>query len=329
VSAAPKTVLDRVLAQVTAIGTLQRALASNRVHHAYVFDGPPGVGKELAAFGLAQALVCEIKRPACGECGACQRAILREGEKRPRHPDVIVVERGLYDPATIGRRSPELVDISIDQIRTLVLARSAYPPHEGRAKVIIIRRAEELSTSAANALLKTLEEPIASTHFILLTDMLDALLPTVQSRTQRVRFGPLPDDVLLRILAEKKIAPELAKSVLPIANGSVEIALAACDPDENEQRETFVRAAENAIASKDFGAALELAEEAKKDKSLLAPRIRAFAAHLALVGRGADAKASTAASRRFAFAMEALRELEQNASAQLVVESMISRMRSV
>lgn len=321
--------LDRVLAQPTAIGTLRRALESGRVHHAYLFEGPRGVGKEMAAFGLAQALVCERGR-GCGDCSACQRAILREGEQRPRHPDVIVVERGLYDPAAIGRRTPELVDISIDQIRTLVLARAAYPPHEGRAKVIIIRRAEELSTAAANALLKTLEEPIDKTHFILLTNMLDALLPTVQSRTQRVRFGALPDEVLMRILREANIDEALARSVIPLADGSVEQALEACDPDERERREAFVRAAERAIASKDFGPALVLAEDAKKEKSSVAAHIRAFAAHLAMAGKTADPAASRAASQRFAFAMQALRELgEHNASVQLVIESMLLRMRSV
>jgi len=320
--------LDAVLAQDTATETLKRALKTGRIHHAYLFDGPPGVGKEMAAFGLAQSLVCEKKRDgACGACGACERALLRAGEKRPRHPDVIVVERGLYDPQTIGRRSPELVDISIDQIRTLVLARSAYPPHEGRAKVIIVRRADELSTSAANALLKTLEEPIASTHFILMTEMLDALLPTVQSRTQRVRFGALPDSVVAKILEARGIAKEIAESVAPLSNGSVENALILCDPEENARRERFVTAAEKAIASKDFGAALELAEESKKEKDLLAPRIRAFAARLAVLGRAPQTQ--VAASRRYAFAIEALRELDQNASAQLVVESMLMRMRSV
>src|SRR5262249_10538422 len=154
---------------------------------------------------------------------------------------------------------------------TLVLSRAAYPPHEGRAKVIIIRRAEELSTSAANALLKTLEEPIASTHFILLTDTLDALLPTVLSRTQRVRFGTLPDAVVQRILVEKNIEEKLAESVVPLANGSVKDALALCDAEESALRNEFVAAAEHAIAQKDFGAVLELAEEAKKEKTSLTP----------------------------------------------------------
>ena len=166
------SLLSSVRAQTTAVETLRRALAGDRVHHAYLFDGPEGVGKERAAFGLAQALVCERRPPggteACGACSACTRSLLREGERRPVHPDVAVLERGLYDKDMIGRSTPETQDISINQVRTLVLSRAAFPPHEGRAKVFIVRRAEELSIAAANALLKTLEEPGQRTHFILL-----------------------------------------------------------------------------------------------------------------------------------------------------------------
>src|SRR5258708_38699528 len=102
--------LSTVRAQPTAVDTLRRALAAGRVHHAYLFDGPEGVGKERAAFGLAQALVCERRgdgeADACGACKACMRAVPRPGAATPLHPDVVALERGLYDPAAIGRRSP-------------------------------------------------------------------------------------------------------------------------------------------------------------------------------------------------------------------------------
>src|SRR5262249_22124496 len=96
--------LPSVRGQPTAVATLQRALTSGRVHHAYLFDGPEGVGKGLAAFGLAQALVCERRAPgsatACGECSACKRAVPR-ADGRTAHPDVVVLGRGLYEPAQI------------------------------------------------------------------------------------------------------------------------------------------------------------------------------------------------------------------------------------
>ena len=102
------SLLSRVVAQDTAKTTLRRALAAGRVHHAYLFDGPDGVGKEMTALGLAQALVCEApaKDDACGTCSACIRTAGRRGEDtRPLHPDVVILERGLYEPSQIGRRS--------------------------------------------------------------------------------------------------------------------------------------------------------------------------------------------------------------------------------
>src|SRR5205085_11174894 len=125
---------SRVRAQDAARRTLEHALENDKVHHAYLFAGPDGVGKELAAFGLAQALVCEKRGDtgqsglfggappsflACGTCSSCLRAIPREEERRPVHPDVVVIERALYAPQSIGRRTPETQDISIDQVRTL------------------------------------------------------------------------------------------------------------------------------------------------------------------------------------------------------------------
>src|SRR6202034_694142 len=112
-------------------------------------------------------------------------------------------------------RTQESQEISIDQVRTLVLARAAFAPHEGRAKVFIVRRADELSTSAANALLKTLEEPNNRTHFILLSAQADSLLSTIRSRTQRVRFAALPDAVVTKLLAARGVDAFRALEIAP------------------------------------------------------------------------------------------------------------------
>jgi DNA polymerase-3 subunit delta' len=257
----------------------------------------------------------------------------RPGERRPVHPDVTVIERGLYDPAAIGRRTPETQDISIDQVRAVVLARAAFPPHEGRAKVYIVRRAEELSTSAANALLKTLEEPGARTHFVLLSSVADALLPTIRSRTLRVRFGVLPDAVVAELLAEQGFAQERAAEIAALAGGSAATALSLGDPEASARREEFVGRAMDSLEARDFGLGLELAEEAKKvDKPSLVAEIEALAAALGTEGRdaagGRDRTADTAAAR-YTLALAALRDLEANASAQLAVEAMLLKMRGV
>jgi DNA polymerase-3 subunit delta' len=329
--------LSTVQAQATAVETLRRALASGRVHHAYLFDGPAGVGKERTAFGLAQALVCERRgagsAEACGACGACSRAVPREGDARPLHPDVVVLERGLYDPASIGRRTPETQDISIDQVRTVVLARAAFGPHEGRAKVFVIRRAEELSTPAANALLKTLEEPGARTHFVLLSSVADVLLPTIRSRTQRVRFGVLPDSVVTSLLVERGLAAERASEIAALAGGSMATALALGDPEASAQREDFVGRALAALEAREIGPALELAEQAKKtEKPALVGEIEALAAALcarASTTAGSADRSADVAAARHALALAAVQELDANASVQLAVEAMLLKMRSV
>jgi DNA polymerase-3 subunit delta' len=334
---APGPLLPTVRSQSTAVQTLGRAVAANRVHHAYLFEGPDGVGKERTAFGLAQALVCE-RRPegtaeACGDCSSCRRAVPRAGEARPIHPDVVVIERGLYEPATIGRRTPETQDISIDQVRTLVLSHAAFSPHEGRAKMFIVRRAEELSTAAANALLKTLEEPRARTHFVLLSSVGDSLLPTIRSRMQRVRFAALPDGVVADLLAEGGVERSKAIALARLAHGSMAIALALSDPDASAIREEFVTRALAALDARDLGPSLEVAEEAKKvGKEAVADRLEAFAGALVTLARAAVSatdRTADIAAMRHALVLAAMRQLDANASVQLAVEAMMIKMRSI
>ena len=347
----PEPLLSQVRAQEAARRTLERALETGRVHHAYLFAGPDGVGKELAAFGLAQALVCEKRGVeeggglfagarggappsflACGACSSCLRAVPREEERRPIHPDIVVIERGLYAPVTIGRRTPETQDISIDQIRTLVLSRAAYAPHEGRAKVFVVRRVEELSVSAANAMLKTLEEPGARTHFILLTSQPDALLPTILSRTMRIRFAPLPDEVVASILEGRGVELTRAREVARLSGGSVEAGELLADPEESEARDRFVTRALDAVDAPGLEPLLALAEDAKKEKDLLRARIAALATALAVkASEAARAHRSEAEALalRGRLALNALEHLDGNNAPQLVVEAMLSRMRAL
>ena len=120
---------DGILGQETALQTLKTALASGRLHHAYRFEGPDGVGKEQAAFSLARALVCpEQPDVGCGACSACRRVMTRSQEPPcvPLHPDVVLVERGLYPPAVLGRSSPETIGIGVEQVRRIVVARALH-----------------------------------------------------------------------------------------------------------------------------------------------------------------------------------------------------------
>jgi DNA polymerase-3 subunit delta' len=245
------------------------------------------------------------------------------------HPDVILLERGLYQPEQIGRRSPETQDLSIDQVRTLVLSRAAFPPHEGRARVIVIRRAEELSTGAANALLKTLEEPGERTHFILMSARAESLLATVRSRTQRLRFGRLPGSVVERLLIEGGTARDQAAMIAKLAHGSMAEAAAMADPDAIRQRDAFVSSAMAALEGRGLGSVLEVSEDAKKQKGALPPHLLALAQALADAA-AADVHAGrggVTAANRYQLVLGAVGQLRGNAAAQLVAESLLIRMR--
>jgi DNA polymerase III subunit delta' len=328
-------ILETVLGQQTAIETLQRGLASGRSHHAYLFEGPPGVGKERAAFGLAQALLCEqptVTGLACGSCSACGRAAPKEPGGLCLHPDVVILERGLYEPGQIGRKTPESKEISIDQVRTLVLARAAFPPHEGRAKIFVVRRADELSISAANALLKTLEEPGRNTHFILLTSRKAALLSTIRSRTLSLRFGHLSNAVVARILASRGVPESMATDIAELAGGSVETALSLADPEGRTEIEAFVARMRNAVTATDAGDGYALAEEGKKGKSelpsLLAGLSLAFAKEARVATARGDDDDAERSAHRYAMVEHALRRLHGNGSPQLVMEGLVIGLRA-
>lgn len=325
---------SHILAQTAAIETITRALVSGRVHHAYRFEGPDGVGKELAAFALAQALVCVGGDPlGCGTCSACKRAItLADDEPRvPLHPDVTLIERALYAPEIIGRKTREASEISVDQIRTLVLAHASYAPHEGRARVFIVRAADELSVSAANAMLKTLEEPRDKTHFILLTSRGDRLLNTIRSRTMPIRFAPLPDEVIRGIL-QAKGKTERNDLAVELAAGSASAALELSDAEMSAERDEFVKNVLAAVDASDFGAAVAFAEGRERDKPQMQRDLRALGAALARSAR-ADAERSPRAARvaaqRYEAVSRASTKLERNAAPTLVIVSLIAELRDV
>lgn len=322
---------DAILGQPTAIETLRRALLGQRVHHAYRFEGPDGVGKEMAAFALARALVCTSGAAlGCGECSACKRAVtLSPDEPRvPQHPDVVLVERGLYPAAVLGRSSPETAGIGVEQIRRIVTARAAYPPHEAAHLVFIFRAAHELTPNAANALLKTLEEPRPGVHFVLLTNQPRRLLDTIRSRTLPIRFGPLPDAALAEILARHGLTP--SPEVLGLAGGSASRALELCDPEQVSARQRFIDAVLAAARAPDLGAALELGAGARQERSEAARDLHGLAQYFAVSARGRPADAAEALLRdaeRYEEVQVALEFLERNSPAALTLETLIARLR--
>ena len=175
---------------------LARMSLEDRLHPCLLFEGPAGVGKAATAIWLAMLTNCEAEpdqRP-CGACWSCRQI------PRGQHPDVVQV--GL-DPE---RTAPI---ISVEQARGVV-GQLNLRPYNARRRFILIDPADALSTEAANAFLKTFEEPPPATGFILITAAASRLLPTVRSRTQRVRFGAIPVAQLARWLADRGLSePDL------------------------------------------------------------------------------------------------------------------------
>jgi DNA polymerase-3 subunit delta' len=316
---------DEIWGQEPAIQTLERALESGRVHHAYRFEGPPGVGKEMAAWRFARALVCERGGLGCGECSACRRAMtLSDSEPHvPLHPDVVLVGRGVYRSVT---GQAEATGLGVEQIRRVVLERIGFAPHEGKALVFIVRDADELTPQAANSLLKTLEEPPPRTHFVLLTSRPNRLLDTIRSRAQPLRFSPLPDSVVARILEKNGQKPELA----PFAQGSAELALELADPDALAEREAFAAGMQAAIEAKDLSFAIKFAESQKGDRETLKAELGFFAQKLASVARqGAksDIVLAERNARHHAAVLAAMNDIEHNVQPALVIETLLQTLR--
>jgi DNA polymerase III delta' subunit len=162
-----------ITGQARVLGLLQRAIERGRVPHAYLFSGPAGAPLVDTATALAAALNCQTARgQGCGECDACSKIV------QGIHPDVVTLVR--EGAANI---------VPIESVRTQVIGRIGLPPHEADTRVFIIEEATAMAPPAANALLKTLEEPPGRTLFVLCTTAPEQLLPTIRSRCQRVRFG--------------------------------------------------------------------------------------------------------------------------------------------
>jgi DNA polymerase III subunit delta' len=207
---------DAIIGQGRAVAALRRAIRSERVAHAYVFAGHEGVGKMTTALAFARALVCSAGGDdACGQCPACRKAA------HGMHPDVHVIA-----PEGKGRQ------IKIEVIRDKVLHELSLKPYEASWKVMLIDGADAMNLNAANCLLKTLEEPPASSVLVLVTARPDALPETILSRCHVIRFGLLaPADLETALLAQG-VAAENAPFLARSSGGSISRALRMAESDE-------------------------------------------------------------------------------------------------
>ena len=325
-----------ILGQDRALSQLRLAWRDGRLSQAYCFFGPAGVGKRTAALALAQAVNC-LARPgsasavvgadACGTCPACRK--IATGV----HPDV----------TEVGPEGKTV--ITIDQVREVTM-RAALHAYEGKTKVFILNPAELMQEPAANAILKTLEEPVGATLFILVTGAPSALLPTILSRCQMVRFDPLGEGPLREILLRSGRTPEEAAAAAALAGGSAERALSLDVEGARADRDRILREAWDTLGS--LVSILERAEELARDREGLEAALEilmSFSRDLAVARLGGAAAPLIHADRRtdverlaagysmpailgvYEAQAEAQRALTRNANPRFTAERMLLRMR--
>ncbi len=216
--------LRQILGQEKAVRILKGILERKAVAHCYLFAGEEGVGKDLAAREFAKALLCgRVAGDACDVCSACRR--IDSGQ----HPDVHVM-------------GGEERQIKIDQVRDLgeALSKKSF---EGGLKVAIVREAETMNQAAANAFLKTLEEPPAQSIIILVSARPDLLPDTIRSRAQMVRFYPLSrTDLMAALAADSALDQQELRASL--AQGRLARAL---EPTLCQSRDTFLEGLRQAL----------------------------------------------------------------------------------
>jgi DNA polymerase-3 subunit delta' len=225
------------------LAILRQALGNNRLHHAYLFTGPEGIGKRTIALALAMALHCTQKgQDSCGHCVECARI------KARNHPDVRKIE-----PLS-GKK-----EISIRQIREME-RELHYRSFSGGRKVAIVDPATLLNPASQNALLKTLEEPPEHSLLILISSSAGALLPTLRSRCLRVSFGPLSRQLIAGFLVSKQgQVQDEAEVFAALSMGSLGAALEMSGSELRERRSEWCELLSALKAGDDRGS-METAE---------------------------------------------------------------------
>ena len=230
--AVPMPVLSDFKGQGALYDGLIRTLDEGTFVHAYLISGASGMGKRTLAKLMAQHLLCTGEKKPCGACPACIQ--VREDE----HPDVLTITPGKPLSPDV---KPGLVGIPVDEIRHVIGIVGQHTFVGGR-RVVIIERAEKMNPPAQNALLKTLEEPLAGTVFLLLSESPELLLPTIVSRCRALKLHPWPDEVILNALRQRGVEGDMARRALSVSGGSIGRAVAVAADEAYWQRRSDVLA---------------------------------------------------------------------------------------
>ncbi|NJD92371.1 MAG: DNA polymerase III subunit delta', partial [Geobacter sp.] len=233
---------DRIKGNAGSVAAMKRILGSRRIAHAYLFAGPDGVGKKLAAIAFVQSLFCSTGN-GCGVCPSCRK--IAAGS----HPAIHTLE-------------PAGQFIKIDQVRELQ-KELGYRPYEAPRKVCIIDGADRFNPSSGNALLKTLEEPPGDALLILTTSAVDSVLQTIRSRCQLLWFSSVPVDEITALLVDRGCNPADAAVAAALADGSVARALSLSSDDTISTRAEIM---EKACSLDNYSAIFAFGERFDKER---------------------------------------------------------------
>jgi DNA polymerase-3 subunit delta' len=283
---------DSVIGQQRVKNLLQSAIQRNHLAHAFLFFGPEGAGQDAAAIELAKVLNCSShSSSSCGACPNCMKnALLQHPNVQLIFPLPVGKNEEAGDPPLAKLTSAELdlvreqitlksqnsyhaivipkaTSIKVNSIRDIRRSASMSAFSEGK-KVYILTNAEKMNDEAANALLKTLEEPLEDTVIILTTTNPDQLLPTIISRCQRIRFDSLSEaDIRDGLISRYSLYSEKAELLAEVAMGNYTQAVELIDADLSVYRDEvvdFLRTILYRSRAESVKAILELSESADR-----------------------------------------------------------------
>lgn len=259
--------LNKIVGNTRVKEIFQRILQNRNVPNSLLFAGEEGVGKKTFALEIAKSLICQNPQnsEACDNCAACRRAAnfnFPKSDDRDAHKKIIFSEH-----PDIGIIIPYNKNILVDAVREIE-TESNFLPYEAQSRIFIIDDAEKMNDAAANALLKTLEEPPKTSYIFLITSHPAALLLTIRSRCQIVRFSPLgEEDIENHLLQTQKFAADDAELLSNLSRGSIGRALSIDLGKFRERREMMLNLLENLVRNQNRAVLLKTAEELNDAKN--------------------------------------------------------------